>query len=86
MEKVESLKTEKWLNEQLSRDYSSLSGQIKIDNNIIEIGTPIFAENGGSDLIFPNSLTEMFPEEIKTFFGESFRIKLPHLPFCFNRG
>lgn len=84
--KGETLRTDKELIKQLCADYSSHNGQIKIDNRIVDMGTPAFAENRGTGVIYPTSLTDMFPEEIKTYFGETFEDMAPTLALLLQQG
>lgn len=79
------LKTNKALISQLMKDYSGIS-HVTLDGKIVDMGTPDFAENRGSELKPPKTLQEMFPEEIKAFFGDTFDNMAPKIALLLQQG
>lgn len=81
-----SLLSDKELIIQLQKDYSALSGHIKIYDELVEMGSPGFALNRGTGVTPPSTLEEMFPGDINAFFGPTFPSIAPMLTLLLQQG
>ncbi len=81
-----TLLTDHDLKVQLQKDYLALNGQVKIDDQIVEMGTPAFSIGRGTGIPVPDTIEEMFPVEIQAYFGNDFNAIAPTLILFLQQG
>lgn len=80
-----NLKTDKALILQLMKDYSGIN-HVTLDGRQVDMGTPAFSINRGTGLKPPKKLEEMFPQELKSYFGDQFHDVAPKVALLFQQG